>query len=712
MRGQEWFGRYNARFGFSGLRLKGMAVTFARALDWLFKHTLRSVVFGIILLIAIAAYVAIGSGLPGVREYFELDELGFFNAWPLKVLTILMVATLTTVTIQRIPFTRPRYGVWMVHIGIITLIGGMGWYYGHKIEGSALLLQDRSTSRFYDRYERALYFQAGGFVSRVALTSLPRFHSYSADLHNADYLDRSDLENLTPMVGRQDPNGGATQFVTAAEAVGAKSLSFTITGYWPYASIRQSLLEDPASDKVGFAFPLADFGDTEPRDRLVCSAIRQFNRVNWGSLDIEDRALADQQAIDQLIQAAHDMHQLTISVGGVTQRIAVEVGQTYTLGQTGYSLHIESFNPQWETIDHKIVPKLTFIVTSPTQTFRRMLLSDLDRPTDFKLGAGAPGEAMGPMGKRQKELLDKSLVTTYTYHDHDQFLPENGLGKLIFLTTPGSAKTTVLSVEANQPPSVQTFEGKTAQVTLYTPTTEEATIMAFAGQPQPREATALKVTRSDHVAGQKPYVQEVPKALRNRDEGSSGRRQVVSVRFQGIDSTDKSFSGDVLVPFSEHPFESPWQGGLVNVPNAATVAQIQLGNNYRTLPAVVKLDKLEAIAYAGMDPALGATIRDYRSTITLTDPRTGKTRTDTVFLNSPVFYDGNNWIFFQSQFDVEGQRWSVLGVGNRPGTYVMTAGCVLIIVGIFYAFYIKPLVIKRMKRQALASAKAKQVELV
>ncbi|MGN6628202.1 MAG: hypothetical protein ACTHLN_16400, partial [Tepidisphaeraceae bacterium] len=105
-------------------------------------------------------------------------------------------------------------------------------------------------------------------------------------------------------------------------------------------------------------------------------------------------------------------------------------------------------------------------------------------------------------------------------------------------------------------------------------------------------------------------------------------------------------------------------------------------------------------------------IRDYRSTITLTEPRTGKTRTDTVFLNSPVFYDGNNWIFFQSQFDVEGQRWSVLGVGNRPGTYVMTAGCVLIIVGIFYAFYIKPLVIKRMKRQALASAKAKQVELV
>ena len=28
-------------------------------------------------------------------------------------------------------------------------------------------------------------------------------------------------------------------------------------------------------------------------------------------------------------------------------------------------------------------------------------------------------------------------------------------------------------------------------------------------------------------------------------------------------------------------------------------------------------------------------------------------------------YDGGKWIFFQSQFDLQTQRWSVLGVGNR-----------------------------------------------
>ena len=37
----------------------------------------------------------------------------------------------------------------------------------------------------------------------------------------------------------------------------------------------------------------------------------------------------------------------------------------------------------------------------------------------------------------------------------------------------------------------------------------------------------------------------------------------------------------------------------------------------------------------------------------------------------------------------------------------MVVGCGLIIVGIFYAFYVKPILIKRMKRQALAKAQAK-----
>jgi len=55
-------------------------------------------------------YIAIGSGLPSVREFFELNDLQFFNAWPLKLLMLLLVLNLCTVTWMRIPLTWPRLG--------------------------------------------------------------------------------------------------------------------------------------------------------------------------------------------------------------------------------------------------------------------------------------------------------------------------------------------------------------------------------------------------------------------------------------------------------------------------------------------------------------------------------------------------------------------------------------------------------------------------
>ena len=98
-------------------------------LHLLFNSTLNSVIFGIMLLLGIGAYVAIGSGIPEVRERFEMNEIQFFNAWPLKVLMLLLVVTLATVTWIRIPLTPPRYGVWCIHLGIITLVISTSFHY-------------------------------------------------------------------------------------------------------------------------------------------------------------------------------------------------------------------------------------------------------------------------------------------------------------------------------------------------------------------------------------------------------------------------------------------------------------------------------------------------------------------------------------------------------------------------------------------------------
>jgi len=68
---------------------------------------------------------------------------------------------------------------------------------------------------------------------------------------------------------------------------------------------------------------------------------------------------------------------------------------------------------------------------------------------------------------------------------------------------------------------------------------------------------------------------------------------------------------------------------------------------------------------------------------------------------------GKGWLFFQAQWDPNGQQWSVLGVGNRPGVWVMTAGCTFMIIGLLYAFYAKPMILRKMKENALRAHAAK-----
>jgi len=48
------------------------------------------------------------------------------------------------------------------------------------------------------------------------------------------------------------------------------------------------------------------------------------------------------------------------------------------------------------------------------------------------------------------------------------------------------------------------------------------------------------------------------------------------------------------------------------------------------------------------------------------------------------------------------RKASTIGVGNRPGVMVMTVGCIMIVLGLLYAFYVKADCDSRMKAAALA----------
>jgi hypothetical protein len=79
-------------------------------------------------------------------------------------------------------------------------------------------------------------------------------------------------------------------------------------------------------------------------------------------------------------------------------------------------------------------------------------------------------------------------------------------------------------------------------------------------------------------------------------------------------------------------------------------------------------------------------------------------------MNSPVYFDDGRWLFFQAAWDPDGQKFSIIGVGTRPAVNIMLCGCVMIFGGLFYAFWIKPVIIANMKAKALADARNKKTE--
>jgi len=154
----------------------------------------------------------------------------------------------------------------------------------------------------------------------------------------------------------------------------------------------------------------------------------------------------------------------------------------------------------------------------------------------------------------------------------------------------------------------------------------------------------------------------------------------------------------------------PWAMGVVQIPGASAALQLQLGYTCRPMPAALMLKNFEMVPYSGGLASGNTMFRDFRSTLEMTEGD-GHVETDVTSLNSPIYYDHGNWIFFQAGYDPDGKS-STIGVGKRPGVVVMLTGCVMIVLGLLYAFYVKPIVIQRMKAAALARTGRKKNELM
>ena len=617
---------------------------------------LNSVPFGIVLMVLITAYMAAGSGRqwlrstgidqwPMVRDWFDKTDLEFFNAWPLKTLMALLVANLIVVTWRKIPLTPPRYGVWCVHAGIITLVLGTAIHYGNKVEGRARIYTDTAgptfVDNYYDKDERALYVRTGkDLPASFPLPTLPRFQQYDAESGNEGALRRRGLWGKSLSLPVADRNGKVRD-ESLADLVGAKgNLSVDVIGFYPYAKVRTDFdTSDPASHVTGVELSMGDPQDPATvSDWYVVGSDPRFRNDSDHLMEVQHLE-GDADVANKVAEAAGQLFRLDVAVGTTaTIPLYVHPGQTVPVGTTGYTLKIETYNPAWPMFGtHEPVQAMTMLVTAPTQQYRRMVLVGKSVQTDFKLGVAG----VGPMGKRQPAPLDDDLKISFAVQDPYQLMPIEKAVRHTLLTPTGSKELVDVEVTHDSLSAVHRFPTGSGDIQLVAPSSEE-----MGGQPDVESGSPshpsirVHLERHDHLDPQ-DTVSSVPPRQRDEQADEDGLYQAVKLRVHLGD-----WSREVVVPYTtgaaDRLRQDPWRGGYVTLPGAIAPLQFQLGNTRRRLPCRLTLDNFKVIPFAGGADSPDAYIQDYRSTITMSGSDDVEPLTDVASLNHPIYFNGRS----------------------------------------------------------------------
>jgi hypothetical protein len=306
--------------------------------------------------------------------------------------------------------------------------------------------------------------------------------------------------------------------------------------------------------------------------------------------------------------------------------------------------------------------------------------SEFDRMALFRYPERSPDFVVGPDGKQKRvqDRVDNDIEIVFQDAQRDQFwIVEGTDGKLELVQRAAGGKVTRTPLTVGEKGAV--------------PTQVRTVPMTVAVLERAAQMHEVRVPRI------------IPEAQRKSGTAMD------AMQLSGLDL--EVSKGDYVVPHVFVPFVQFAQVGdppgehpmVVELPGVGKVGLL-LSNTRRELPSVLKLKDFEAVKYPGATNSFA----DFVSTLEVTDKATGKVETQVARLNAPA--ENHGLYYFQAAWDgnqLPGQHFSVLGVGNRPGIKVMILGAILMIAGIGYAFYVKPVLMK-VKKQQLAAWAARQ----
>jgi len=533
------------------------------------------------------------------------------------------------------------------------------------------LVKANTAEAFYDDSSPALLVSGGGGRESFELPMLPYY--------NARFVEQPErIQDLTgqpvrsarlwpvPLLERwrMPIELGDPDRASASDW----PVRFSIDGYLPYARL------DPRPIAGGERLmPIARVrldGSGEPSDDwLVAQMPEQSLLETSGGASAEFVWLGDKEQLDprwtQSLQGSHVLEVL-VKDRGVQRTYDVSAGQKISVEGTDYVLTVEELRPSWPLMSpgfqNARTPIALVWVESPNRKFQR---SVLQRYPQLNQDRDREGKKILQTGGS----VDENLELFYTDASHHHFLIAAGekLAPTLVHTAPGGKRT------------VQKLEiGRT-----FRPHGPEAHA--------PSSGAGPSLTLTEFF--EKPEFVKVPTPIPQRQQRplASVRRSESLIRVH-LKSTQSDWEKRVWVPFSQYNGQHDAVEPTIveDVPGVGTL-QLIYGRTPRPLPARMTLERLQTDFYPGRQQP-----REWTSYFRYEDPQNGAVLRGKAYLNNTARV--GDWTFFQSQASGDHESWTVLGVGNRMGVMTMLLGCVLITLGMAFAFCVKPVLAERYKR--------------
>lgn len=699
-----------------------------------------------------------------IRQWriFEMTEFEWFHTWFFLLVCGLLTVNIIVTTVRKIPLKVINLGVWTIHTGVVVLIAGSVIYFVRKVEGDTPVIRRAVHIEMPDGGVTMLPVVSGAMRSVETSDGVYRFSIASVEPERLEggfgavvSVTKPDGERLTREVvdGEGVRSGGGLWMrlgPVAQEYFWVKDSSALAVrraegGRWAHRPIRglpryndtigsvesvwPALRGQPAEEisgavgreldlPVGMSEEWDVLGDVDVRvtgfvryaieqsrltpapsgdrkepvavvelgtpgrsaQRAVVAAYRPDQRTAFDGMLAFRYAESEAEAAELLAGSASRLH-VALADGGVSHTVSLDderkLDVFIALGDSGWEIRVDDVLRDLPIDSVRRISLAIITVRTPEgEEFVRWVA---DREEDTRdLGTDVfPGMHQGDAASAFREV-DGRLVTRFS---------PGASSRIIVVAGPGGED---LRAMVNMGGGAREFRMSPGEPLEF-----------------PSGATLRVVEWSPYAAEEsRPLI--VPRNQRDRDADTSRLYAMVRVELRSGE-----WHRSAWVPFHRYSFDDDamatarltrWEPVAFDVPGVGEV-EVIFTRERRPLELSVELDEFILTSQFGGFTGETASIRDWTSVIRF-DGADDLVRVST---NHPASERG--WWFFQAYWDppsevsffspVGGMSFTGLGVGNRDGVYTQLAGGTLTVLGMMYAFYVKP-ILKRRQRERIA----------